>query len=595
MRILFTNNHLSDYAGTETFTWTVAHALRRASHEVVLATAQKGPMSRILEDEGFDVCDDFEDLKGRTFDVIHAQHNVMALLARHHFPETPMIFMGHGVFHSLEQPPTLDLGIGGWVTVSEEIETIWSKQRGLQGVRIFRNPIDCQRFRPLSRPNERLLHVLVISNNYPVDQRNLIKRACDSLGCTCRFVGGMYNAAWNTEKLINEADLVVSIGRGALEAMACGRAALIYDRHGCDGLMTPDVYPESRKCNFSGRRYGRKLTFDNLLELLAGYDSRMGEANRELVVARHDIEKNLPQLEEIYAGAISGPKPEATGILPVNEVAGSLNRWQSSNRNLRIRLEEERIKRRQLVHPLPSGDYQQSYWILARHFKHSEDFEDLLAGTRTTCPPYSEFTAAIKAGSAAIIAGGPSARKALWKNRLADYDIICRINKFAGTELEHSTGAGCDLWVTNGYAMVDSDLREIYSKTEAILFAGDMSPAVREYPLIGFAAKLAEKRFSFFPRARMEEIISRLEGELPTNGFVAFRALCDAGVREFLLLGFDYFLEPPCDSLKPEDTPAEVRLLAEECVKLNCRVTCPSPLCELLRAQGLAENLLVKA
>ncbi|HUX06573.1 MAG TPA: hypothetical protein VMX35_04605 [Acidobacteriota bacterium] len=595
MKILFTNHHLSDYAGTETFTWTVAHALRRAGHEVVLATAQKGPMSGILEDEGFEVCDDFEELKGCAFDIIHAQHNVMAMLARHHFPETPMIFMGHGVFHPLEQPPTLDLGIGGWVTVSEEIEQIWSKQRGLKDVKIFRNPIDCQRFRPLSPPNDRLKHVLVISNNYPINQRNMIKRACDLLGCTCRFVGGMYNAAWNTEELINEADLVVSIGRGVLEAMACGRAALIYDRHGCDGLMTPEVYQESRKCNLSGRRFGRKPNFEGIMELLAGYDSRMGEANRELVVGRHDIEKNLPQLEKIYAEAMSGPVPESAPELPVNEIVGSLNRWQSSNRNLRIRLEEEGTKLRKLVHPIPTGGYQESYWILAGHFKHSEDFEDLLAGTGTTCQPYSEFTAAIKAESAAIIAGGPSARKTLWKNRLADYDIICRINKFSGTELEHSTGTGCDLWVTNGYAMVDSDLREIYGKTEAILFAGDMSPAVREYPLIGFAAKLAEKRFSFFPRAGMEEMISRLDGELPTNGFVAFRALCDSGVREFLLLGFDYFLEPPYDSLKPEDTPAEVRLLAEECIRLNCRVTCPSPLHQLLQAQGVREDLLKKA
>lgn len=121
------------------------------------------------------------------------------------------------------------------------------------------------------------------------------------------FIGGIGNCVWNTEHHINKVDLVITLGRGALEAMSCGRNVIVYDYNGGDGMITPESYNEIRQKNFSGRRYSLMYNEQDLMQELCKYTSSFGNANRKIIENNHSVKKNVRELLNIYLEAIKNP------------------------------------------------------------------------------------------------------------------------------------------------------------------------------------------------------------------------------------------------------------------------------------------------
>ena len=46
------------------------------------------------------------------------------------------------------------------------------------------------------------------------------------------MIGRESERPWAMEEILPRFDIVFSLGRGAIEAMACGRAVFVYDVHG---------------------------------------------------------------------------------------------------------------------------------------------------------------------------------------------------------------------------------------------------------------------------------------------------------------------------------------------------------------------------
>jgi len=66
------------------------------------------------------------------------------------------------------------------------------------------------------------------------------------------------NPVWDIEREIRQNELIISLGRGACEALSCGRPVLVLDSRPyqplmADGLITPGNINEFSTCNFSGR------------------------------------------------------------------------------------------------------------------------------------------------------------------------------------------------------------------------------------------------------------------------------------------------------------------------------------------------------
>lgn len=305
MKILITLNNLDKFSGSGTYTYTLAKELNK-KHRVTVFSLRVGKLAKILQKEGVRIINDLKPISQESFDIIHAQHWWETLLAFSFFPNTPMVFLKHGVLPWQETPPSFLKNILYYVAVSEEVkENLIQTGINEKQIKIIRNPIDIQRFKPTSPINKQLKNVLVISNNYsPLVKpsvKSVILEVCKKLNLKPRFLGRPYEkTAWKTEKYINKSDLVISLGRGALESMSCGRAVIVYDLWGGDGIITKENFKQIQKNNFSGRRFKKQYTPQDLIKEIKKYDPKMAEINRSLILENFDVQNIAKEFVDLY-------------------------------------------------------------------------------------------------------------------------------------------------------------------------------------------------------------------------------------------------------------------------------------------------------
>lgn len=314
MKILICTHHLKDKAGSELFTKNLSIELKKRGYEVYVFSPTLGEVSEEIKSFSIRVVDNLLELKNKNFDIIHSQHNATTILARSVFPNTPIIFMSHGVLPELEQPPSVELGICKYIAVSEEVQNNLVKKGILKDkIEIVRNFVDTERFKIINQPNEVLKNILVLSNHYSGEIKEKLEKVSEELGLNIVHVGLPENSVNNVEDYINQADLVITLGRGALESMSCGRNVLVYDIHGADGMVDENNFFEIRKNNFSGRKYSLGYSVEDLKKELSTYNKKNGLNLRKLILKENSIDVVLSKLEKIYLECM-GTKPEGNQI-----------------------------------------------------------------------------------------------------------------------------------------------------------------------------------------------------------------------------------------------------------------------------------------
>jgi hypothetical protein len=165
----------------------------------------------------------------------------------------------------------------------------------------LRQPVDADHFAPDAPARPRARRVLSLGHYLRGESRSVLERACELAGLELRLVGAMSGTAVEDplEELL-AADIVVGCGRCVLEAMACGRAAFVYDWHALGGWVTPESYPALEASGFTGRGTGTtspvRPTPEALAEALAGYDPRMSRDNAELAQAHHRVQRHAREI-----------------------------------------------------------------------------------------------------------------------------------------------------------------------------------------------------------------------------------------------------------------------------------------------------------
>lgn len=327
LRILMAVHHLDAPTGDEIALLTLVRALRKAGHQITIASTEKGTISGILEEEGIKVTDNFESLYHDKFDIIHAHHNLNAILARHFYPETPLVFQSQNILADLSRPPGIDIGVSTHIVNSEEMSTLWQHTYGLENCELIRHGIDTSRFTE-RRPIGSALNKTLILSNFLIDSKvEIMAEACRKAGVELSAVGAGSTVVLNVEDYVNEVDLVVTSGRGVVEAMACGRAVIVYSAHGADGMITPENFEASREFGFSGRAIRREFTVETFIKELAQYNLAMGEINSSLVRTDHDMENQVGRYEQIYEKALSEGGPKQRIPVPAAELMHFQKVW----------------------------------------------------------------------------------------------------------------------------------------------------------------------------------------------------------------------------------------------------------------------------
>ncbi|MDA0316232.1 MAG: UDP-glycosyltransferase [Bacteroidetes bacterium] len=286
--ILIANHQLKFVGGSETFTYTLIEALKNKGYSVEYFTFFKGITSDKIEKN---LSVNF--MSKKRYDLILANHyTCVRYLSR----KGPIIQTCHGIFPKLEKPsPYAD----GFVSISEEIKSHIFK-KGFKSVLIL-NGINCTRYNIKTSINRELKNVLSLSQSTVANAK--IESVCKEIGVNFKKLNKHINPIWNVEDLINEADLVVGLGRSAYEAMACGRPVVIYDERDynsskADGYMTTDLISKCVANNCSGRYFNYKFSKTDLIESFQSYNPADGDSMRNYALTYFNIDKTIEQYLE---------------------------------------------------------------------------------------------------------------------------------------------------------------------------------------------------------------------------------------------------------------------------------------------------------
>jgi len=306
MNILMTNHHLNLFRGSETATYTMAVALKNMGHEVYVFTGEPGHVADVLKTKGIKVSMNLEKWKDIKFDVVHCHHWPLAEMVRKQWKTLPMVYLSHGILPDLEKPPSFKVGVAIYAGVSEEVRDMLVDEYSIDedDVRIMRNAVNCERFKQDVLIADRPQRIIALSNHFLPHCAAVVREACKRLGYKFWLVGLETTPVWDTESVINRSDLVITLGRGCLEAMACGRAVLVYDMHGGDGMLRPRNWEHIRRHNFSGRRFKINYDIDLMAKEIVGYSKEMGYQNREYVLEHHNANIEALKWVDLYKRAI---------------------------------------------------------------------------------------------------------------------------------------------------------------------------------------------------------------------------------------------------------------------------------------------------
>lgn len=286
-KILVASARLDKLGGSETFTYTLIEELNRRDYILVeYFTFEKGLVSDKIEKR---LGVSFKSLK--KYDLILANHNtcVNALYKFGYIIQTC-----HGIFPRLEQPSPV---ANAYVSISTEVQNHIGRL-GYPSI-LIPNSINLNRFKSINAINAKLSTVLSLCHSE--DANKFVEKACVDLGVNFIKAFKYEDAVWNMEKKINQADLVVGLGRSAYEAMACGRPVVVYDNRSyfesCgDGYIRHNL-GFSFQNNCSGRYTKKHYSLNSFKEELQKYNCHDGNyfrcfAEKELNV-RNNIDSYL--------------------------------------------------------------------------------------------------------------------------------------------------------------------------------------------------------------------------------------------------------------------------------------------------------------
>lgn len=297
MNILVSNHNLDRIGGSETFTYTIIEELKRLGHQVEYFSFNKGFVSQKIENDlGVFY------MSQNKYDLIFANHNTTVTKL---YKKGFTIQTCHGIYPKLEQPSAM---ADAYVSISEEVQNHLAlfDYPSL----LIRNSINLKRFKPENKPQKRLNNILSLCHS--VEANNFIEEVCEELSLNFFKAYKYENPVWEIEQKINEADLIIGLGRSAYEAMSCGRPVLIYDSRRYfesygDGYIRNKL-GFSLKNNCSGRYF--KIIFDKnkLKKELAKYSSLDSTYFREFSEKELDVKKNIKKYINYYHSLVENRK-----------------------------------------------------------------------------------------------------------------------------------------------------------------------------------------------------------------------------------------------------------------------------------------------
>jgi len=341
VEIVVSTYHLG-LGGTESYTLTVAEQLQRLGHNVTVFYVELGPGVDIGRQFGLELRNREDDLPV-TCDVVFAQESITSYQLADRYPTTPQVFAVHADEYDLSVPPQLPGVVQALVVLNDRIERQVRALALAPEIVRLRQPVDTKRFYPRTALNDPPKRALLLGNYVDLDRRDLLMQACDASGIELQL--GATSGKWATQPELKlcGADIVIGKARVIVEAMACGRAAYVYDHNGGDGWVTPERYRLLESDNFGGEAEPTATNLEGLRTDLAAYTPELGQANRDLAVANHSASRHGQELVSLFARLAATPRERVDA--PLREMSRLARlQWTSEGRAMGFAAEIVRLR-----------------------------------------------------------------------------------------------------------------------------------------------------------------------------------------------------------------------------------------------------------
>jgi glycosyltransferase involved in cell wall biosynthesis len=119
----------------------------------------------------------------------------------------------------------------------------------------------------------------------------------------------------NPFKMLQKADVVIGVGRIALEAMSCGKPVIVGSssngRVFTGGLVTGDNATELEKHNFTGRSFSKRVDAQQMADIIISilenedYRTELGEFGREFIQRRFATSLVVDNIVSVYLDCLN--------------------------------------------------------------------------------------------------------------------------------------------------------------------------------------------------------------------------------------------------------------------------------------------------
>jgi hypothetical protein len=220
-------------------------------------------------------------------DVVFAQDAATGYELADRYRSAQHVFAAHSRDHALQDVPQMADVCDAVVVFNDRVRSWVEAGRAHPPLTRLRQPIDTWRYLVPRRARTQPRRVLVSSNYVSGARRELLERACQECGLEVEWLGGSSRQTTAPEAALANADIVIGIGRTALEGMAAGCAVYVCGAFSGDGWVTPESYPAFEADGFAGLSNAEAVDVRRLVTDLRSWEPEMAETNRDLAYRHH--------------------------------------------------------------------------------------------------------------------------------------------------------------------------------------------------------------------------------------------------------------------------------------------------------------------
>jgi O-antigen biosynthesis protein len=276
-KILLTNHHLSDYAGSELVTLDLATEFQQRGWDVTVATFRLGgEIETKFQERSIQVVNVLnESLVQLEFDLVWGHHYpvLVKCLIDDSVKTKHLVISSLSPYEPLEAIPFFDDQANLILCNSEETKAEIIKDKNFSDVEaaklfVFKNSVPSDWFDlSLSRNSSTLKKLAIISNHSPQENSAIID-LLKSKKVDADLIGSYGSSKLVDIDLLTLYDAVITIGRTTQHCMALEIPVFCYDRFGGPGWITPANLELAEWFNYSGRCCHQKLSTDQIVNRL---------------------------------------------------------------------------------------------------------------------------------------------------------------------------------------------------------------------------------------------------------------------------------------------------------------------------------------